>query len=263
MADAGRRGPRRWRTPAVTAIIGIAVAAVGVGCSSDGSSTANAAGDASAPIITAADPVANRPATSPPSTTTATGSPTLAPAAPAPVDAVAVLATALDSLSGGYHFDTRVTVEGAEVLVAAGDRVGDGTRLTIWADGGSVAYVITPAASWVLPEGGEWEELDTPPATTDPIAALRAPSAVAVVPPASASPSDPAVTVFAVTVAGTALGIPAASGAERMVTVLATVRDGALVELRYDTPMTDAASGAAVVSALGAVVDATPVVAPI
>ncbi len=85
---------------------------------------------------------------------------------------------ALDTLAGGYHFSPHVTLDGTEVLVAEGDRVGDGTRLTIWSNDTNVAYVITPDGSWVLPDGGEWQALDDPPATTDPLTALRSASTV-------------------------------------------------------------------------------------
>ena len=188
-----------------------------------------------------------------PATTAPPAAPAPAPtsAAPVAVDGPALLSQALDSLAATYHFDTNVTVDGAEVLVAAGDRVGNGTRLSVWASGGSVAYVVTPVASWVFPEGGEWETLDTAPGTTDPIGALRTPTSVTVL------SSDGTNTTLSVTVPATSLGIPGTGDASLTVVVNA----GTLTEITYATTIDGRA--AAVRSVLGPVVDATAVVAPI
>ena len=40
--------------------------------------------------------------------------------------------------------------------------------------------MILPDASWAQPEGGEWELLDVPPASTDPMSALTAPISIGV-----------------------------------------------------------------------------------
>ncbi len=203
--------------------------------------TVESGSPSTAEALTVLTPAATAPPTAPAPTS----------AAPVAVDGPALLSQALDSLSATYHFDTNVTVDGAEVLVAAGDRVGDGTRLSVWASGGSVAYVITPVASWVFPEGGEWEALDTAPGTTDPIGALRTPTAV------TALSSDGTNTTLSVTVPATSLGIPGSGDASLTVVVNA----GTLTEITYATTVDGRA--AAVRSVLGPVVDATAVVAPI
>ena len=70
------------------------------------------------------------------------------------VDATAVLQSGLDALTGSYHYVSTVTVDGAAALTAEGDRVGDGSRLTLTSSDGTVNYVITADGSWVMPEGG-------------------------------------------------------------------------------------------------------------
>ena len=102
---------------------------------------------------------------------------TAAPAPPAP-DPAATLQQALASLTTTYHFASTVTLDGTVALVADGDRVGDGSRLTLTSNDGNVAYVITPDGSWVQPDGGDWQPIDTDPANTDPISALQAPASV-------------------------------------------------------------------------------------
>ena len=186
-------------------------------------------------------PTTAAPATAPPTST-----------APA-VDPVASIGAGLDGLAAGYHFTTTVTLDGADVLVADGDHVGDGTRLTVTrTDGPSVDYVITPAGSWVRPTGGEWDVVaaDTPP-TTDPIAALRAPTA------ATVTAVDGTITTIVATVPALALGVAAEGDAQVQITI-----DGAtLRDITYTAPV-DGRS-AMVRSVIGPVADATAVIAPI
>ena len=182
--------------------------------------------------------------------------PTLAPApspAPAPipiVDGSAILYQALHALAAGYHFTTTVTVDGVVRLVADGDRVADGTRLNLTGDGGTISYVITPAGSWVLPEDGEWEAVEAPPATVDPIAALWSLSAVTI------DALEGPVTRMTATVPGAALGI--ADGAEAAVQL---VLDGSMLrEITYLTAVD--ARPASVQAVISPLTDATPVIAP-
>jgi hypothetical protein len=168
-----------------------------------------------------------------------------------PIDAAGLLQQSLAAIAGGYHFRTGVTIDGAEILVAEGDRVGDGTRLTIWANGTSVAYAITPGGSWVFPEGGEWEALDTPPATTDPLGALSAPVAVT-----GTSPDGVAASIVA-TVAASSLGVPGEGNADVLLQLAGTT----LSEVSYLASVDGRT--ATVRSILGPVVDPTPVAAPI
>jgi hypothetical protein len=177
-----------------------------------------------------------------------------AAAAPAtiPVDGAAVLSQAVAGLVAGYHFTSTVTVNGAETLVADGDRIGDSSRLSLFSKGGSVAYVITPAGSWAFPEGGEWQVLDSPPATADPIIALQSPLAVTV------GSSDGTTTSMVVTVAAAALGIAAEGNSD----VQVTVSGGVLQQVSYTAALADGTT-ASVVAVIGPLVDTSPIVAPI
>ncbi len=243
-AFAGSR--RRALISAAAATLMVAAAA---GCTDD----ASGAPLTEPSVITVAASVDPAAAATGPSTTSAPPAPaaTEAPSVTVPIDAGAMLQASLDSLAGGYHFRTSVAVGGAEVLVAEGDRVGDGTRLTIWSNGTSVAYLITPAGSWVFPEGGEWEALDSPPATTDPLMALRTPSAVL-----GTSTDGIAATIVA-TVAANTLGVPSDGTADVRVTVNGPV----LSEIAYEASVDGQI--ASVRSTFGAIVDPAPVTPPI
>ena len=173
------------------------------------------------------------------------------PAVTVPIDAPAMLQQAIDAAAGGYHFRTVVALAGAEVLVAEGDRVGDGTRLTIWTSGTSLSYVISPAGSWVVPDGGEWEALDSAPATTDPLIALRTPSAV------SGTSTDGVAATLVATVAATALGVPSDGPAD----VQVLVNGPTLQEVRYQAVLDGRTAD--VTTVFSTIVDATPVTPPI
>ena len=188
-------------------------------------------------------------ATSVPATTPAT---TVAVTAPVvTIDPASGLQQGLAALSTGYHFSSVVTVNGTQSLAADGDRIGDASRLVLTGDGGSVAYIITPEASYAQPENGEWSVLDVAPATSDPITALYTPTAVALLPTADGS------VVVRVTVNAVSLGI----AADGNVDVDVTLAGGAITQISY-TAALDGGT-AQVVTIIGAVVDATPIVAPI
>lgn len=174
-----------------------------------------------------------------------------APAPAVPVDGAALLQNALGAISAGYHFATTVTVDGATVLSAEGDRVADGTRLSVTQNSASVKYVITPVGTWVKPGDGDWQKLDTPAATTDPILALQSPTAVTV------DSADPAATTLSVSVSAQSLGLTG----DAQVVVAVAITGGSLRSVSYST--TIAGTAAAVQASFGAVVDGSPVVAPI
>jgi hypothetical protein len=187
-----------------------------------------------------------------------TGETTIAPpipestasAAPA-VDGAAVLQGAVANLAAGYHYRSTVTVGGVPTLEVDGDRVGDGTRLAVVRDGAALQYVITPAGTWVLPDGGEWDQLDTPAATADPITALSAPTAVSV------SSESPEVVALVVSVPNAALGLAGDGGADLDV----TVTNGALTKVVYRGVVEG--QEAIVDTAVGPAIDPSEVVPPI
>jgi hypothetical protein len=166
------------------------------------------------------------------------------------IDPAKVLKDAIGGLAGGYHFVSNVVVNGTQTLLASGDRLGTGSRLDLTSNGATVKYIILPDASWALPEGGEWELLDVPPANTDPMSALTAPVAIGVLGDAGGEVK------LRVTVLATALGV----GSEGNADVDVIIKDGVLVEVDYATPV--AGGVASVATTFGPVVDPTPVTAP-
>jgi hypothetical protein len=196
--------------------------------------------DATVPV-----PDPSTPATSPVETTVA------APV-PSPIDGAALLASAISGLSNTYHFTTVIAVDNAVVLSADGDHVGDSVRLALTASAGVVNYIITPDGSWVMPAGGEWEQLDSAAATSDPITALAAPSTVTV------SASDETSATLAVTVPAGALGLAAAAPDVAMTCDLV---DGQLHGVHFESVIDG--KPAVVTAEFGPVVDGSPVVAPI
>lgn len=185
--------------------------------------------------------------------TSAPGAATTVAVTPAPVtiDPAGALQQGLAALAAGYHFSSVVTVNGTQSLAADGDRIGDASRLVLAGDGGTVSYVITPEGSYAQPENGEWSLLDVPPATADPITALQTPVAVALQPTTDGS------VVVRVTVTAVSLGI----AADGNVDVDVTLVGGAITQITYSASVD---SGTAqVVTVVSAIVDATPIVAPI
>jgi hypothetical protein len=209
----------------------------GAGCSGDDSPQA-----VSAAVITVPPPVSVAPDALPATTA--------GPATAAPVDGAALLQQALGALAPGYHFTTTVTVDGVVTLVADGDRVGPGTRLTLTGNGGTVAYVITPEGSWALPEGDVWQALDTPPASVDPITALSAPTGITV------DAVEGTVVRLTATVSPAALGI----GGDAAAALQVVLDNATLKDITYAASVDG--KPASVQAAFGPLTDPTPVTAP-
>lgn len=215
-------------------------------CSDEGApAVGSAIANASTTTVVGAAPTVVPPVDS--STTT-----TPVVAAPVPVDGATLLQQGLAAIGGGYHFNQTATVDGVVVLTADGDRLPDGTRLTLTGDGGVVSYVITPDASYALAEGGEWEALDATPDAVDPILSLFTPTSVTV------AANDGSTVQLAVTVPIALLGLDGDGDAALQVTFVG----GALSTVSYSTTTTDGKAAAAT-TVIGPVVDPSPVVAPI
>lgn len=234
----GRRSARAaWSAGAV----GLATLALAACAESSASSTSLAPMTPSAAAAVSSTSVET-------TTTIAATTSTAAPAAA--VDAGQTLLSGLDALSSTYHFLSTVTVDGAAVLVAEGDRVADGSRLTLTSSSGVVSYVITPKGSWAMPEGGTWRQLDADPADVDTIVALRSPAAVRV-------ESNAGGTVgLTATVPRSALGIAGDGTADLAV----VVGGGVLRSISYSTTVDG--KPANVTSTFAPAQDPSPVTAP-
>ncbi len=243
----------RSRARLLAAAVPVVFCLSAVGCSDDGAGGA----DSLAPLATAGSPSTSAAAPVAPSTTAAAlastvpAAPVPPPTAAPPVDGGAVLSAAVAAMAPGYHYHSTVTVDGAVAVEADGDRVGDGTRLAVVRDGASVQYVITPEGTWVMPDGGEWDQLDTPAATSDPIASLAAPNAVSVL------SSSPDVVSMVVTVPNAVLGLPDDGDADLNV----TVTNGMVTSVAYRTAVDG--RDASVETVVGPVADPSAVVPPI
>lgn len=244
------------RAQARRALGGVAAAIVALGLGATGCSPDSASSLPSPTTAAGSAPSLPAPNTLPAATDPGAIETTLdttAPSAPAIAagDGAALLHGAIATMSAGYHFTTTLTVDGAVVLTADGDRVGDGTRLAVTQGDVSVQYVITPAATWVQPEGGDWQQLDTASASTDPIAALASPSAVAI------TAVDGTATIVNASVPAAALGLSGDSA----VSMSARIDNGEITSVGYDATIDG--KPAVMQASIGPVVDGSPVVAPI
>ncbi|HEY7626858.1 MAG TPA: hypothetical protein VH761_07315 [Ilumatobacteraceae bacterium] len=181
-----------------------------------------------------------------------TASTVAAPATLAPVDGAALLQQAVAATGAGYHFNQTATIDGVVALTVDGDRLPDGARLSVTNEAGVVNYIFNAQGVWLMPENGEWEADDSPAPAVDPINALLAPTSVTV------AGNDGTTVQLVVTVPVAALGIPGEGDAALQVSVV----NGGLASIAYSTTTADGKT-AATTTAIGPVVDPSPVVAPI
>ena len=225
---------------------GVGLLLVFSACSSDSSPRAQSA-EASTTSAATGTPVAPSSSADPlPSTTVAV------PVTPAQVDGAALLQQAVAATGAGYHFNQTATVDGVVAVTIDGDRLPDGTRFSITNEAGVVSYIYNAQGVWLMPENGEWEADDSPPAAVDPIAALAAPTSVTVV------GNDGTTVQLVVTVPLALLGISGDGDASLQVAVV----NSALSSIAYTTTTAEGKTAAAT-TAIGPVVDPSPVVAPI
>jgi hypothetical protein len=244
----------KHRTAARLLIGGAGLLLVFSACSDDkppaaGVAVADTLADATLPGVLSTQPVSvtTDPGTQPVASTTLP----LAVSA-APVDGPTLLQQAVAATAAGYHFNETATVDGVVALMVDGDRLTDGARLAVRNDAGLVYYVITPDGTWLMPENGEWEADDSDPPAVDPIAALGAPTSVAV------AANDGTTVQLVVTVPFSAIGLEGDGDASLQVAVVG----GALTNISYGTTTADGKAATATV-VIGPVADASPVVAPI
>jgi hypothetical protein len=217
-------------------------------CSDDSSPAVGSAVSNTTVVAGAATPATLAPISSAAGVTTS-----LAPGATlAPVDGAALLQQAVAATSAGYHFNQTATVDGAIALTIDGDRLTDGARVAVSRDSGVVFYIITPEGTWLMPENGEWEADDSDPPAVDPIAALGAPTSVAV------AGNDGTTVQLVVSVPLSSIGIPGEGETPLQVSVVG----GVLSTITYSTTTADGRVAAAT-TVIGPVVDPSPVEAPI
>ena len=250
--DGQVRAPSRGASLAAAVMGFVAIAG---GCASGSSSPATTSGTtAGVTVSTTTTATASSVATTP-RPSAATTSPTSAtsaapPATTQPIDPAATLQQGLVGLGANYHFTTVATVDGTAILTADGDRIADGQRFAVTSNGATIQYVITPDGTWVQQAGQEWQQVDDPPATADPITALGAPTSVAL------ADAQGTTVTLTVTVPATAIGV----AADGDVPLTATVADGALTGVSYTTAV--GAKPATVQATFGPASDASPVTAP-
>ena len=166
------------------------------------------------------------------------------------IDGATALQTAIDQLAAGYHFSSTATVNGTAAVTAAGDRVGDSTRMNVSSNGAAVDYVVTPTATWVNKDG-TWSEVTDDTAPADPLGALRAPTSVTVTSSGAGAP-----TVLTASYPASALSLPG----DIAVDVVFTIAGSALSSLSYST--TTDGGAAEVRTDITALVDTSPVTVP-
>jgi len=166
------------------------------------------------------------------------------------VDGATALQTAIDQLAAGYHFSSTATVNGTAAVTAAGDRVGDSTRMNVSSNGAAVDYVVTPTATWVNKDG-TWSEVTDDTAPADPIGALRAPTSVTVTSSGAGAPM-----VLTASYPASALSLPGDAAVE----VEFTINGSALSSLSYSS--TSDGGAAEVRTDITALVDTSPVTVP-
>ncbi len=165
-------------------------------------------------------------------------------------DGAAILQHAFDLIAGGYHFVTTATVNSAVVVQAEGDRVNDGTKLSVASKGATIDYVVTPNGTWVN-QNGTWSELSDPAPVSDPIGSLRAPTSVVVSASANGAPTE----VIA-SYPPAALSLPG----DAPIDVVFSLEGATLRSLQYATTANGAP--ALVHSDVTALVDTSPVTLP-
>jgi hypothetical protein len=227
------------------------VAAIAAGCASGSSAPPSTSATTVVVVESTATTVTAGPV-APASTTIAVStSPTTAsPPTTQPIDPAATLQQGLAGLGASYHFTTVATVDGAPILTADGDRIAEGQRFAVTSNGATVDYVITPDGTWVQQAGQDWEQVDDPPSTADPITALGAPTSVAL------ADAQGTTVTLTVTVPATAIGV----AADGDVPLTATVTDGVLTGVTYTTAV--GSRPATVQATFGPPADASPVTAP-
>jgi hypothetical protein len=147
--------------------------------------------------------------------------------------------------TNGYQFTTTLTIGGAVTATFQGRRFGGSTVLLVTQNGLTIDEVITAAGTWVRQQGQDWNAVDAPTTTTDPLLPLRSPKSWR---------AQPDGTIAAIYAAET-FGLPAGDLA-----VVVTPAGGMLSKVQYDTTVSGKAAILATVFSV--ITDTTPITAP-
>lgn len=91
-----------------------------------------------------------------------------------------ILSRALDPLLAAAAFETRVEVDGTEVVSATGRSVGNTSTTSVTTSGRTVDYVQIPPQTWAREPGAAWVLVSSDPASTAPLAVLSKPLTLAI-----------------------------------------------------------------------------------
>ena len=144
---------------------------------------------------------------------------------PSSTDAIARLNEAIAGLGTEYTFESRTAIDGVEVSVATGRRVGDATEITLTQQGSSILYRTVGAQRWLQLPGGQWKPLTNTNAPTDPLKQIGEPKQLVIT-----VDSELAMTMLA-TYDPATFSLPSTEE----LTVTLTLTNHTLTEIEYDT----------------------------
>ncbi len=108
-------------------------------------------------------------------TSITTDTPTSANTSPLVSDAYDRLNSAIAGLGTEYTFETHTLIDGVEVSVATGRRVGDATEIALTQQGSTILYRTIGSNRWVQLPGGQWNPLPNTNAPGDPLQQISQP----------------------------------------------------------------------------------------
>ena len=192
--------------------------------------------------------------TTPPTPATAASvtaeTPTSEHADPASTDAYARLNSAIAGLGTEYTFESHTTIDGVEISIATGRRVGDASEITLTQQGTSILYRTVGAKRWLQLPGGQWKPLSNTNAPSDPLQQIGQPKQLVVT-----ADSAPTMTMLATYDAAT---FSLTNTPELTVTL--TLTTTTLTDIEYDT--TQSGRVAHVRSTFQPAVNLDPIVTP-
>lgn len=92
-----------------------------------------------------------------------------------------MLASALAQYSDGYRFDALAEIRGAEAAKISGVVIGTSAQMDVTSGEATISYIITPQASWIQTEGGEWQEVESSGTIDPPLDNMASPLSISIV----------------------------------------------------------------------------------